>query len=141
MVRSSTIESASNKRWSSRFIFPFGRHAIYEDLNVSSGSASREYIYFGRPGELLYQMLARSKDATALRTHLAAAFESSDSCDRLLALMQPDIPEDFQSPGDSYLPYATHPTFDAMSQDWLNLFELRSWAPSMVSRIRSHWLR
>ena len=29
MIRSSTIESASNKRWSSRFIFPFGRHAIY----------------------------------------------------------------------------------------------------------------
>lgn len=124
MIRSSTIESASNKRWSSRFIFPFGRHAIYEDLNVSGGSASREYIYFGRPGELLYQMLARSKNAAALQTHLAAAFEANDSCDRLLALMQPDVPEDFQSRGDSYLPYATHPTFDAMSQDWLNLFEL-----------------
>ncbi|WP_061027316.1 hypothetical protein [Bradyrhizobium sp. CCH5-F6] len=124
MIRSSTIESASNKRWSSRFIFPFGRHAIYEDLNVSGGSASREYIYFGRPGELLYQMLTRSKNAAALQTHLAAAFEANDSCDRLLALMQPDVPEDFQSRGDSYLPYATHPTFDAMSQDWLNLFEL-----------------
>lgn len=77
MIRSSTIESASNKRWSSRFVFPFGRHAIYEDLNVSGGSASREYIYFGRPGELLYQMLARSQDAAPLRTHLATAFEST----------------------------------------------------------------
>lgn len=124
MIRSSTIESASNKRWSSRFIFPFGPHAIYEDLNVSGGSASREYIYFGRPGELLYQMLGRSRNAGALRPHLAGAFEGNDSCDRLLALMQPDRPEDFQSRGDSYLPYASHPTFDELSQDWLSLFDL-----------------
>ena len=34
MIRSSTIESESNKRWSSRFTFPFGSHSIYEDLNV-----------------------------------------------------------------------------------------------------------
>ena len=66
MIRSSTIESSSNKRWSSRFIFPFGRHAIYEDLNIKDGSSSREYIYFTRNGELLYQMLSRSKHADAL---------------------------------------------------------------------------
>ena len=50
MVRSSTIESESNKRWSSRFAFPFGSHSIYEDLNVRRSSVSREYIYFGRSG-------------------------------------------------------------------------------------------
>jgi hypothetical protein len=124
MIRSSTIESGSNKRWSSRFVFPFGRHAIYEDLNVSGGSTSREYIYFGLPGELLYQMLGRSRHSEGLRTHIAMAFEGTDSCDRLLALMQPDIPEDFQSRGNSYLPYANHPTFDALGQDWLNVFDL-----------------
>lgn len=124
MIRSSTIESGSNKRWSSRFIFPFGRHAIYEDLNVSGGSTSREYIYFGLPGELLYQMLGRSSSAEALRPHLAKAFENNDACDRLLALMQPEVPEDFQSRGNSYLPYATHATFDELGKDWLNLFDL-----------------
>src|SRR3954467_1037762 len=29
MIRSSTIESGSNKRWSSLFVFPFVRNAIY----------------------------------------------------------------------------------------------------------------
>jgi hypothetical protein len=125
MIRSSTIESGSNKRWSSRFVFPFGRHAIYEDLNVNGGSASREYIYFGRTGEILYQMLVRSRHASALRPYLARAFEGRDSCDRLLEQMQPDRPDDRQDRGgNSYLPYANHPAFDALAQDWLSIFAL-----------------
>jgi hypothetical protein len=125
MIRSSTIESGSNKRWSSRFVFPFGRNAIYEDLNVKGGSASREYIYFGRTGELLYQMLVRSAHARELRPHLAGAFDREDPCDRLLALMQPEGPDDLQNRGNSYLPYAAHSAFDALAQDWLAIFELK----------------
>src|SRR3546814_18447199 len=34
MLRPSTIESSINKRWSSRFVFPFGRHALYAALNL-----------------------------------------------------------------------------------------------------------
>jgi hypothetical protein len=125
MIRSSTIESGSNKRWSSRFVFPFGRNAIYEDLNISNGSASREYIYFGLPGELLYQMLGRSRHAVALRPHLARAFERDDPCDRLLELMQPERSDDRQDRGNCYLPYASHPAFDALARDWLSIFELQ----------------
>ena len=124
MVRSSTIESGSNKRWSSRFVFPFGRHGIYEDLNVSGRTASREYINFGLPGELLYQMLGRSKHVESLRPHIARALEHEDPCDKLLALMQPDRPDDRQHRGNSFLPYATHPVFDAVAQDWLAIFSL-----------------
>ena len=124
MVRSSTIESESNKRWSSRFTFPFGGHSIYEDLNIRGNSVSREYIYFGRPGELLYLMLTRSPHAPSLRHHLATALERRDQCDELVALMQPDIEDDLQHRGDSYLPYEAHPTFDALGSDWVNIFEL-----------------
>ena len=124
MIRSSTIESESNKRWSSRFTFPFGGHSIYEDLNIRGNSVSREYIYFGRPGELLYLMLTRSPHAPSLRRHLATALDRRDPCDELVALMQPDIPDDLQHRGDSYLPYEAHPTFDALGSDWLNIFEL-----------------
>ena len=124
MIRSSTIESESNKRWSSRFTFPFGGHSIYEDLNVRGDSTSREYIYFGLPGELLYQMLTRSPYAPSLRHHLATALERRDQCDELAALMQPSIPDEPQRRGNSYLPYAAHPTFEALGSDWLNIFEL-----------------
>lgn len=118
MLRSSTIEAGSNKRWSSRFVFPFGPNALYEDLNVSSGTASREYIYFGLPGELLYQMLARSDRAAALAAHLGRAFEGNDASDRLLGRMQPDLPDDVQVRGNSYLPFERHPCFDALAADW-----------------------
>jgi hypothetical protein len=72
MLRSATIESSMNKRWSSRFVFPFGRHAIYEDLNTEG---NREYINFTRNGDLLYQMLARSSAASELARHFAHLFE------------------------------------------------------------------
>ena len=124
MVRSSTIESESNKRWSSRFTFPFGSHSIYEDLNIKGFSVSREYIYFGRPGELLYLMLTRSTQAPSLRHHLSTALNRRDQCDELVALMQPDRPDDLQHRGDSYLPYQAHPTFETLASDWLSIFEL-----------------
>ena len=38
--------------------------------------------------------------------------------------MQPDIPDDLQHRGDSYLPYKAHPTFDALGTDWLTIFQL-----------------
>ncbi|WP_254514597.1 hypothetical protein [Novosphingobium sp. G106] len=123
MLRSSAIESSANKRWSSRFVFPFGRHALYEDLNLSTGSASREYINFGLPGELIYQMLCRSSSAEALRPHLKKAFEG-DPCDRLLALVEPDYEEDRQTRGNSYLPYRRHDCFDELGRDWLAVLEL-----------------
>ena len=125
MIRSSTIESSWNKRWGSRFVFPFGRNAIYEDLNISGSSATREYINFGRTGEILYQMLVRSKHAAALRVYLGRAFDRQDPCDRLVELMQPDRSDDRQDRGgNSYLPYAKHPAFDAVAQDWLAVLAL-----------------
>ena len=123
MLRSSTIESGSNKRWSSRFVFPFGRHALYEDLNLATGNASREYINFGLPGELVYQMLTRSSSAEALRPHLQRAFDG-DPCDRLLALVEPEYEEDRQTRGNAFLPYRTHPCFDELGRDLLAVLEL-----------------
>jgi hypothetical protein len=122
MIRTATIESGSNKRWSSRFVFPFGRHAIYEDLNIKG---EREYVYFTRNGELLYQMLARSQLAAKLSEHFARLLERGDSCDRLVELLQPELPEDRQQRGNSYLPYARHPAFEAVAADWLAILELR----------------
>ena len=36
LLRSSSFESRSNKRWSSKFVFPFGPDALYEDLAVAA---------------------------------------------------------------------------------------------------------
>ncbi|CAD7026060.1 hypothetical protein RHAB21_01229 [Pseudorhizobium halotolerans] len=120
MLRGTTIENGSNKRWSSRFVFPFGRHALYEDLNVKNNSTSREYINFGLPGELVYQMLCRSDLAGELAPEIAKMLDG-DPCDRLLGLLEPDYEEDKSTRGNSYLPYIRHETFDDLARDWLAL--------------------
>lgn len=126
MVRRSNVEAGGNKRWSSRFVFPFGINAIYEDLIIgASGTAGRDYINFGRTGEMLYLMLSRSSRAEELKPHLARIFESSNEWNELLLLMQPDTPDDTQTRGRSYLPYKWHETFDGLGEDWLRVFRLR----------------
>lgn len=126
MLRRSNVEAGGNKRWSSRFVFPFGTNAIYEDLIIgASGTASRDYINFGRTGEMLYLMLSRSSSAEELKQHLARIFESSNEWNELLKLMQPDMSDDSQMRGRSYLPYIGHETFDRLGEDWLRIFRLR----------------
>jgi hypothetical protein len=125
MIRASAVESDTSKRWSSRFVFPFGPNAFYEDVNVTpNDGAGREYINFGRTGELLYLMLCRSARAGEIRPYLQALFESKNSWNELLRLFQPDDTEHAQERGDSYLPYRRHPRFDRLAEDWLALFRI-----------------
>ncbi|MCC4298501.1 hypothetical protein [Aurantimonas coralicida] len=126
MIQGSTIKPGNTKRWSSRFVFPFGSSAIYEDLNIKKGSASREYIYFGRTGEILYRMLARSSAAPDLIGHLQRMLERPDPCERLVAMMQPKGSSEPRSVRgkESYLPFEHHPSFDMLGEDWLSILKL-----------------
>lgn len=127
LMRASTVERESNKRWSSRFLFPFGPHAIYEDLNIkpAGGTPSREYINFGRTGELLYLMLARSEHRGALKPVIERMVSSGNRWDRLVSKLLPPAEETAKRDerGSSYLPYASHPIFDALARDWLAVCE------------------
>jgi hypothetical protein len=127
MVRGSDVESASNKRWTSRFLFPFGPNALYEDLiaNPTSGTVSRDYVNFGRTGELLYLMLCRSSAKDELRPHLMRILEPGGPWNQLIGLLQPPSGDDERSTrGNSYLPYKQHPTFDRLSADWISVLSL-----------------
>jgi hypothetical protein len=126
-LRSCVVESESNKRWSSRFIFPFGPSAIFEDLSIKDESPTREYIYFGRSGELLYHMLARSK----LRKELSAVFparvlDGANKWNLLVERLQPINTDRGERRGvAAFLPYDAHPIFDLIAEDWLQLLSLR----------------
>lgn len=125
ILRGSAVESEANKRWSSRFVFPFGPNALYEDLNISAaGKVSREYIYFGRTGELLYLMLCRSAKREELASRFSALLSGQNQWNKLLALFQPDGSEDQETRANSFLPYTTHPVFDLLAEDWLHVLSL-----------------
>ena len=124
-LRSTAVESDTNRRWSSRFVFPFGPDGLYEDLNIRAGRTSREYINFGRTGELLYLMLCRSKSVMNLSKSLVLLLDENRPLNMLLKRLQPEQraynTDDRQS---CYLPYKSHPRFDLLGEDWEHIFAL-----------------
>lgn len=125
-LQGSAIEGSSNKRWSSKFVFPFGRHALYEDANVKpGGSVSNDRRFFARTGELLYLMLARSADANALRELLVARFfESPAPYDRMAQALQGAPQLTKAERAGAYLPCSRHAVFDRLAEDWLAILSL-----------------
>jgi len=125
ILRSATVESESNRRWSSRFLFPFGRECLYEDVRVTAaGTPSREYINFGRTGELLYLMLCRSGSAKKLVPHLETVVTSKNPWNALVGQLQRGENIHTDPKGKSFLPYKSHATFDLLGEDWLHVFDL-----------------
>jgi len=121
LLRSSSFEAKSNKRWSSKFVFPFGPDAMYEDLRIDAeGGASNDRRFFARSGELLYLMLCRAKHGPELGDQLVKRlFDASAPMNRLVKALQgkPQHAGDYRDVG--YLPHASHPRFDRLCDDWL----------------------
>jgi hypothetical protein len=127
LLRQTAIESGANTRWSSRFIFPMGRSALYSDAAMDrSGRVSRDYTVFGRSGELLYQMLCRADRAGELRPYLESLLDPEEERSRLVGrLCAPsDMEAERHEAGDSFLPYRRHPAFNRLAGDWLAIFAL-----------------
>lgn len=55
LIRACAFNANSNKRWTSMFVFPWGKDCLYVDMDVS-GTTDRRF--FGRSGELLYILLS-----------------------------------------------------------------------------------
>lgn len=126
MLKGAAVEGETNRRWSSRFVFPFGCNAVYEDTIIDrQGEARRDYINFGRTGELLYLMLCRSRSAGRLKDFFGRFFSSSNAWNDLLALLQPGPDEHTEARRYSYLPYREHPSFDLLADDWSRILDLQ----------------
>lgn len=123
LLRSSSFESRSNKRWSSKFVFPFGPDALYEDLEIDSkGKMSNDRRFFARTGELLYMMLTRAKRGAELGDLLVERlFNREAPMNRLARAMQgsPQRADDSRQSG--YLPEMANPRFDQICEDWLSI--------------------
>ncbi|EMJ5495163.1 TPA: hypothetical protein SMS45_000352 [Pseudomonas aeruginosa] len=123
LLRSSSFESRSNKRWSSKFVFPFGPDALYEDLEIDArGNMSNDRRFFARTGELLYLMLSRSSRGAELGQKLSdRLFDREASMNRLARALQgsPQLVDDPRPVG--YLPEMSNPRFDQVCEDWLSI--------------------
>jgi hypothetical protein len=124
LVRTTSLEVNSNKRWTSKFVFPYGAACLYEDLDSNASTNDRRF--FGRTGELLYLMLSRASRKAELLTALQQRFsETEKTWDTVVRSLQPPIDEDISNErANSFLPYLNHRSFDALADDWLAILRL-----------------
>jgi hypothetical protein len=130
LVRSTAIEGDSNKRWTSKFVFPYGPSCLYEDLRIDdSGNASNDRRFFARTGEMAYLMLCRSGRGEELAKELQSLLlNPHNKWDRLVAQLQPPQGESGKFPtsrASAYLPYHSLPDYDALAEDLLALLKTR----------------
>lgn len=125
-LQGSAIEGSSNKRWSSKFVFPFGQHSLYEDISVSpSGGLTNDRRFFARSGEILYLMLCRSKHADRLRSLLVTRFlENAAPYDGMVSALQGEPQLARAERGGAFLPCSSHPVFDRLAEDWIAILSL-----------------
>ncbi|MGE6658558.1 hypothetical protein [Bacillus altitudinis] len=128
--QSNTIEGENNKRWSSQFIFPYGRECLYEDLRINGDSVQRDRRFFGRTGELLYLMLSRSQRGQQLLPFFETSIlKSSSVFNRLAKKLQPDAGNENsvkeKEINGTYLPYENLDDFQNLADDWLNIFSFK----------------
>lgn len=120
LLRSSAFEARSNKRWSSKFIFPYGPDALYEDLRIDAGGASNDRRFFARTGEILYLMLCRSAKGPELGAKMVERlYAPSSSLNRLAKALQGESQRAPEPRDVGYLPHRSHPRFDCLCEDWL----------------------
>jgi len=125
LIRGTGIEATTNKRWTSKYVFPYGEECIFEDLDHNARTNDRHF--FRRTGELLYLMMSRS----TLKDHLLRELESQilsrgdTGWNRIVALLQPDsaTPKGAER-ANAFLPYPKHPCYDALAEDWISILQL-----------------
>lgn len=122
--RSTAIEPQRRRRWTSKFIFPYGPDCLYPDIR-NDGSYDRRF--FGRGGELLYLMLSRSKLNEEVASKLNATFFSTNNIWNTVARTLVNGTTDASDLVKStigYLPFRKRNDYDNIADTWLQLLSL-----------------
>ena len=124
ILQATSLEVDSNKRWTSKFAFPYGPSCLYEDLNKDASTNDRNF--FGRTGELLYLMMCRAEKKDVLHDSLLLLVNGNRSpWNMIVGCLQPaDMSQDGSDLANSYLPYPQHPSYDQLAADWIATLNL-----------------
>ncbi len=125
LIRAGAVEATTNKRWTSKYVFPYGPDCIFEDLDHNARTNDRHF--FRRTGELLYLMLCRSARSTDVLTLLRPHTTNDPaSWNRIVRLLQPENGTDRGADrANAFLPYISHPSYDALAEDWITILALK----------------
>jgi hypothetical protein len=129
LTRSTAISGLDDSKGIyNRFIFPMAAEALYWETGIKTVAGERQldstFNTFTRAGTLLHIMLARSKSAPELRTLLTKFLTRESQARRLVQLLQIDEKDPRKAP-KTYLPYDSHPRFDLLGEDYVNILSLK----------------
>src|SRR5260370_28428100 len=131
-----------------KFVFQNWNESLYEDL--ASRASTNDRRFFGRTGELLYLMVCRTQRKRELLTALTQRFTRVDArWDSIVKCLQPDDDQSEEPIGspraNAFLPYAQHPCYDELVEDWLAVLRLNISGfdvfPNLVTLARRHVLK
>lgn len=124
MLRCSGIETTTNKRWTSKYVFPYGRECVFEDLDHNARTNDRHF--FRRTGELLYLMFCRTNFNEELKTlFINQIIAPKNIWNEISRLLQSDTSlTKGAERANAFLPYKSHPEYDEIAKDWLAILKL-----------------
>ena len=123
ILSDTSVEAHTNRRWNSKFVFPYGPNCLYHESNKDFKSADRRF--FARSGEMLYLMMNRSKHRKDLRTEIEKnLFDRDTNWNRIVKEFSFDDESDSQKLEIGYLPYASLPRYDLIAEDWIRILRL-----------------
>ncbi|GAB1260760.1 hypothetical protein [Aurantivibrio plasticivorans] len=132
ILGSLTFDPLSNKRWTSKFVFPISKEYIWCDFNSVDGSeGSEDRRFFSRGGEIVYLMLCRSGEENRLRLEelftewLESDGDSYSNLAKSLAIQEERYPlESNKRRNLGYLPQEKMKCFETLSEDVIKTLNL-----------------
>lgn len=125
--QSTGVEPHRQRRWSSRFLFPYGPNCLYADLPANiNGSPDRRF--FARSGELLYLMLNRCGAGPEIAKAISKKLlREGGTWNRVVTALLPEgfrINSNLVSSTIGYLPYAERSEYAELAETWMALLQL-----------------
>ena len=133
--QTTAVEAHRQRRWSSRFLFPYGPNCVYADLPVNA-NRSPDRRFFARSGELLYLMLCRSGSGVEIADQIAKKLLREDETwNRVVQALLPEgylVDANSVSSTIGYLPFAMRDEYVELANTWMRLLRLELSGESLL---------
>lgn len=137
LIRACSFNVNSDKRWTSMFVFPWGRDCLFVEMN-DKGSTDRRF--FGRSGELLYILLSYAKNRHELESLIRQKyFETDHPLNKACAFLQGREPEKAidcaNSIGPAYYTQTMQRRVDLLCDDLIRILKSSLPAEDLFSHV------
>jgi len=127
LLRKASLGISTNRRWTSKFLFPFSFETVFIDVDNRNNSFSMDRRFFSRGGEVLYMMISRAKNVNVLKVLMLDIFQNSQQnkrWDSLLSKLRDEKHNVFSNNTPlGFLSKDSHLIYDELVDDLISLLK------------------